>query len=241
MTRQQGQSMTEFAVGMAVMTLLLLGSITLAGYQKVQRRMALAARQAAFQVAWLGSRADRANTVRRAADLHLDDPALVDPFGNRFVRTSDISVAAAMQSAPERAQSAARLMVEPLRAVGGFLGGNLDLAVNGLSAGSIAVTIQPNPALPEPFAGMSVELRQPFSQMADAWNSSGPGQVRSRTSALVPASALAELQMLWRPLLAPLALIEPSLSRLCLGIIEPDRIPEDRLGPGRTPVPGRCP
>jgi hypothetical protein len=46
---------------------------------------------------------------------------------------------------------------------------------------------------------------------------------------------------MWRPLLAPLALLEPSLGDLCFGLIEPDRIPEDRLGAGRTALPRGCP
>jgi hypothetical protein len=240
-TAQKGQSMTEFAVGMAVMALMLLGSITIAGYQEMQRRVAIAARQATFEGAWAGSRADRSAVLRRAVEHHLDDPAVVDAAGYRYLGTSDISVAGSIQAAPGRAQAAARALVEPLRVIGGFLGGEFDLSPDGLLAGDIELKIPPNPRLPEPFARMDLEMRQPFAVMTDAWNASGPRQVRNRTAGLVPTSALSGLQTLWSPLLAPLSLIEPSLSRLCLGIIEADRVPQDRLGSGRTPLPGRCP
>jgi hypothetical protein len=241
MNGQEGQSMTEFAAGLAAMTLMLLGSITIAGYQEVQRRMTIAARQATFQGAWTRARDDRSTVVRRAAEFQQEDPAVVDAFGHAYVSASDLAAAASLQPAPARARAAARAMLQPLRVAGGFLGGDFDLSADGLMAGDIAIDIRSNPRLPKPFAAMSVELRQPFALMTDAWNAAGTNQVRTRTSGLVPTTALSDLQALWRPLLAPLALIEPSLSQLCLGIIEPDRVPEDRLGSGRTSLPGRCP
>jgi hypothetical protein len=241
MNHERGQSMTEFAIGLAVMALMLLGSITIAGFQEVQRRMSFAARQAASEGEWAANREDRRVVVRRVANFHLQDPALSDAFGNQTLRPSDTSATASLGAAPGRARIAANLMVEPLQLAGGFLGGNFDLTPDGLLGGAIAVNIPGNAALPQPFAGMSVKLEQPFAQLTDAWNASGADHVRRRSAGLVPASALSDLQAIWRPLLAPLALIEPSLSRLCLGIIEPDRVPEDRLGAGRSPLPGRCP
>lgn len=233
--------MVEFAIGLAVMTLSLLGTITIAGYQEVQRRMAVAARQGTFEAAWTALPQDRASVLRRAVERHLDDPAMVDATGHRQFDPSEIAATASVQPAPGRAQAATRLMLEPLQAVGSFLGSSFDLSSSGLIAARIQVRIPSNPRLPEPFAGMFLELQQPFSLMSDAWNASGPVQVRQRTAGLVPTSALSGLQALWQPLLAPLALIEPSLARLCLGIIEADRIPEDRLSAGQSPLPGRCP
>lgn len=233
--------MTEFAVGVSVMALLLLGSITIAGYQEVQRRIAIAARQAAFEAAWSAGRVQRSEVLRGASFRQLDDAAVVDAAGHRFISAADISASASIQPAPGRAGAAARAMVEPLRVAGGFLGGNFDLSAQGLLVGSTTVRIPPNPRLPEPFSVISLELQQPVALMTDAWNASGAPHVRTRTAGLVPTSALSGLQTLWGALLAPLALIEPSLSRLCPGIIEPDRVPEDRLSSGRSPLPGRCP
>ncbi|MEO6078692.1 MAG: hypothetical protein ABIQ86_02790 [Steroidobacteraceae bacterium] len=242
MKLQRGQSMTEFAAGTAAMGLLLLGSITIAGYQELQRRNTFAARQGAFQVAWSGARADRAEVLRQVAEFQMDDPGLIDAVGrNRTVRPSDITVQASIQPAPGLAHGAAQAMVTPLRVVGGFFGGEFDLSTNGLLEGSVNVNIAPQPYLPAPFNEISLQLRQPFALMTDAWNAAGASHVRNRTAGLVPTTALSGMQALWRPLLAPLSLIEPSLSRLCLGMIEADRVPEDRLGVGRTPLPGRCP
>lgn len=224
------------------MALLLLGSITIAGYQEVQRRAAIGAREAAFHGAWIGARADRAELLRRGAWSRLDDPALIDAVGRAaYVRQDDLALAASTKRSPGMAHTAATAMVAPLHMIGGFIGGSFDLSQDGFLEGAIDVELPPRAHLPAPFSSITLQLHQPFAVLADAWNSSGVAQVRSRTAGLVPTSALADLQKLWRPLLAPLSLLEPSLSRLCFGIIEPDRVPEDRLGPGRSSLPGRCP
>jgi hypothetical protein len=241
MSRQHGQSMTEFAIGVAVMAMLLLGTITIAGYQEVQRRAAIAAREAAFAGVWTGRRSSPVTATSRAAQASLVDPRLINAVGQAYVGSGDIHVQAAHGAAPGRAATAAQVMVDPLRVAGGFLGAGFDLSAEGMLTGSIDVSIPADPDLPQPFSTMPLQLRQPFALLGNAWNAGGTQQVRDRTASLVPASVLTRLNSLWQPLLAPLSLLEPSLSRLCLGIIEPDRVPEDRLGAGRTPLPGRCP
>ncbi len=101
MKLQRGQSMVEFAIGCAVMALLLLGSLTIAGYQQVQRRAATSAREAAFQGAWIGARADRAAALRQIAWSRFDDPALVDATGRAaYVGKDDVAVAVSMNKSP---------------------------------------------------------------------------------------------------------------------------------------------
>jgi hypothetical protein len=242
MRNQRGQSMTEFAVGAAAMGLLLLGSITIAGYQEIQRRTSMASRQAAFQSAWNDAGSDRTAGVRQIVVQRLDEPSLTNAVGHgRYVGDSGVTASASLLPAPGIAGDAARAMIAPLQVTGGFLGGNFNLQTDGLLSGFATVEIQPQSRLPRPFDSIRLPLRQPFALMTDAWNSGSPEHVRSRTSGLVPTNALSGLQSLWRPLSVPLALIEPSLSRLCLGVIEPERVPEDRLGAGATPLTGRCP
>lgn len=241
MKGQRGQSMTEFAVCATVIALLLLGTITIAAFQEAQRRGAILSRQAGLHGAWLAARPNRSATLRAIAQKTVDDPGLVDANGARLLEGSDVDVQASSQGTPGLAQTSARAMVLPLQVTGGFLGAGFDLDVDGLLTGSINLSLQPGRHRPAPFDSIELALRQPFAWMTDAWNASGAGHVRSRTAGLVPTSALSGIQSMWRPLTAPLSLIEPSLSQLCLGIIEPDRVPEDRLGTGRTPLPERCP
>lgn len=242
MIRQRGQSMTEFAVCATVMVTLLLGTVTLAGAQKAQRRATTFSRQAAFQGAWLGNRTDRNGILGLAARKQFEDPAFIDATGRTtLVQPSAARVQGSAQPTPGLAHGSAVAMLAPLQIAGGFLGSSFDLPVDGIWDGSVEVDIRPASYRPQPFDSVEIPLRQPFALMTDAWNAAGTNQVRSRASGLVPTAALTNLQSLWRPLLAPLSLVEPSLAQLCFGLIEPDRIPEDRLGSGRTALPGRCP
>ncbi|MEO6187107.1 MAG: TadE family protein [Steroidobacteraceae bacterium] len=239
MKKQSGQSLIEFAVGAASLTLLMLGSITLAGYQQVQRRTTLAAREVAFENAWLQD--DDPGSLQGVAELQLQEPGLTASGDHPYVSQSGVAVAVRQQRAPGLAGTAAHAMLDPLQVAGGFLNGNFDLPAGRYIAGTVTVDIDPRPGMPQPFRGLSLQFKQPFALQEDAWNASGARHVRSRAHGLVPSTALSGLQSIWRPLLSPLALLEPSLEDLCLGLIEPDRIPEDRLGAGRTPLPKGCP
>lgn len=242
MIHQRGQSMTEFAVGAASVCLLMLGTIAISGYQETQRRMAVAARQAAFMSAWSHGRFNAAAMTRALADRNLDDAGLTEPSGrSRIVHSEDLIVSTATRQPDGLASTAHAVLLTPLRAAGGFLGNSFDLSTGNFQSGRLSLPVAPMLSMPRPFSQLSLEFHQPFALQADAWNASGPQHVIQRTGGLVPGSRLVALQALWQPLLAPASLIEPSIAQLCFGLIEPDRIPEDRLGPGRASLPGRCP
>ena len=61
MTRASGQSMVEFSAGVAVLGMLTLGTISVAGLQEVQRRGIIAAREAAHQGEWVRGRSGTAS------------------------------------------------------------------------------------------------------------------------------------------------------------------------------------
>jgi hypothetical protein len=243
MNPQRGQSMTEFAVGAAVLALLMLGTITLAGYQEVQRRSVAMARQAAFETAWRGSRAARVAPAAHLYNTQLDDVALEEPAGGlRYVRSAnDVRLDAAQIGPPGQAGTTVTALVGGLRTVDGFLGGDFDLTQHGYLQGSVAVIVAPQAPLPAPFTDLELQFRQPYALLTDEWNSGDAQHVRRRVSGLVPTQRISDLSGPWQSLLAPLSLIEPALAELCLGLIEPDRVPEDRLGPGSTPRTRRCP
>jgi len=125
-----------------------------------------------------------------------------------------------------------------LRAASGFLSSGFDLRGDQLVAGEVRAQIAALPGLPSPFDALELEFSAPFALMADGWHAGGPPHVARRAGGLVPTERLSGINELWRPLSVPLAIVEPSLRELCLGLIEPDRIPEDRLGPGRSAAGG---
>jgi TadE-like protein len=242
MTSQRGQSTIEFAVGASALLLLMFGIITLAAYQDVQRRTAFMARQAAFHGAWVGV---RQNAESRRAALHtqyLQDPALSDATGGQLlVGNNELSLETYSVAPPGLAHSLQDVMLAPLQVTSGFLGSAFDLTSMGFRQGSVEARVLPIAHLPQPFDALDLRLSQPFGLLTDAWHSGAPSQVVSRTGGLVPTRPLARFGQLWQPLQSVLSVVEPSLAQLCLGIIESDRVPEDRLSQGVTPLPGRCP
>jgi hypothetical protein len=242
MRRQAGQSMAEFAAGSSVLALLLLGSLALGGFQESDRRLVLSARQAAWQQSWTPQHTDAAMRGRELHRQNFADPGVMDPTGRRLlVAEDDLVVSASYQEATGAAGTAAELMVAPLRTVSGFLGSGFDLRDDGMTGGNLRAHLEPLTALPRPFDTLELELNVSHALLGDAWHAGGTRHVQQRAGGLVPSTRLAALNSIWRPLAAPLSIVEPSLGQLCLGAVEADRVPEDRLGPGRTPLPDRCP
>lgn len=242
MSRSSGQSMVEFAVGAAVLSLLLLGTLTIGGYQEADRRGVLAARQSAWHESWSPGSTD---TRARAAGLHQDflsDSGVREPTARQLLVAEADLVLDAGRSAPSGvAGGTAQVLLRPLRTVSGFLGSGFDLAEGGLVRGNVRTRIAPLRDMPAPFDAQEILLRAPYALLGDAWHAGGVAHVRSRAGGLVPASRLTALNAIWQPLSVPIGIVEPSLRRLCFGLIEPDRIPEDRLGAGHSPLPGECP
>lgn len=234
--------MTEFALASALLVLMLLGLWTIGSYQELQRRAIVAARQGSFELAWLGGRVSQDATRDRLASMHFGDPALISATGrSRLAEPESMSLEAQSGSAPGEGTAAMELLLAPFRSVGGFLGSGFDLRNEGFRSGSIIVSALPVSDLPLPFRDLELEFRQPFALLSDAWNASGPSHVAERAGGLVPSHILAGVADLWRGLSAPLGLVEPSLRQFCPGLIEPDRVPEDRLGPGRVQPDASCP
>lgn len=242
MNRQRGQSMTEFAVCASALVVLMLGTWTIGGYQELQRRAIVASRQAAHEGMWLTGRNSIEAQRTHMADAHFDDPALVDPTGRtRMVSAASVDLRAVSGEVPGYSADASRLMLEPLRTAAGFLGVSFDLDGGGFRSGVISLRTQALPGLPVPLDTLELRFAQPFALLSDGWNASGPSHVESRVGGLVPAARLRDLSRHWASLSVPLGLVEPSLREFCPGLIEVDRIPEDRLGPGPAQPLPVCP
>src|SRR5688572_30129952 len=234
--------MTEFAVASAALALLLLGGLALAGYQEVDRRLVVAARQTAWQETWAAGGGDLRARTRELHGSYLADAGVFDPTGRTPLVVEEDLVLESSRAAPTGiAGAAAEVLLTPLRAATGFLGSGFDLTEGGMSRGRLRAGTGPLEGLPSPFDTLTLELTSTYALLGDAWHASGPRHVKSRAGGLVPATRLAALNSIWQPLAVPLSLVEPNLDELCFGVIEPDRIPEDRLGPGRSPLLNDCP
>ena len=95
MNFQRGQSMVEFSLCASSLVLLLLGTWTIGGYQEVQRRTIVAARQAAYEGAWSAQGFRIEEERSRLASLHFDDAGLADATGaGRLVSTQSVQLQA---------------------------------------------------------------------------------------------------------------------------------------------------
>ncbi|MFO7324825.1 MAG: hypothetical protein DIU62_003825 [Pseudomonadota bacterium] len=222
--------------------MLMLGTLAISGYQEVDRRGVLASRQSAWMQEWSPGVADARASARELHQQLLSDPGVLDPHGRRLlVAEDDLGFTASRGAASGVSGTTAAAMLGPLRVVSGFLGSSFDVDSNSLIRGEVSVRIPPLEAMPAPFDSLELTLRQPFALLGDSWQAGGIEHVRRRSAGLVPTNLLREQRLLWEPLIVPLSILEPSLRRLCFGLIEPDRIPEDRLSAGRTPLPEGCP
>ncbi len=103
-----------------------------------------------------------------------------------------------------------------------------DIAQQGAHTGRVALALRAPARVPE-MAEVDIQLNRSVTLVTDPWNAGGAGHVRRRVQGLTPtnhldgiASALTDLPFLVGPL--------EVVSRLELGYIDPDRVPEQYLG-----------
>lgn len=242
MRRQQGQSLAEFAVAAGVFVLLLLGTEMIFRVHEVQRQAVIAAREASFTASWTDGRLAPDVLQRRVRLWHFEQAGWVDPTGNEAVPSHEEAVTLRVEerAPPGSAAAAVGLALQPLRAIGGFLGSGFELPMDRFAMAVVGVRLDPIARLPAPFDSLRLDLAEQLGVLGDSWMAAGPQAVATRTAGLVPTGLLRAQSSWLRPALSPLGLIEPSIARLCLGLIEPDYVPVDRLsgGAGSAQQPG---
>ncbi len=234
MSRQHGQSMVEFAIAVSVLILLGLGMSLIARYHDIQRQAILAARQGAFSASWLQGRVTPVDLEQQGRELHFRNEGWRDPTGQIVLPANDEAIHLSFTEGPPpgTVPSMMSLLVRPLQAVGGFLGADFDLSLQRFHRANVTVELPGLPPLPAPFDQLALQLQEQSAVLGDPWQSGSPEQVARRTAGLVPTSLLASQAVWLKPVLLPLTLIEPAVSRLCLGLIEPEWVPVDRLEGG---------
>ena len=227
----RGQCMVEFALAVVSMVLLAFGTIMIGRYQQVQFQAIVAARHATYQHAWTGERLGPDALEQRGRALFFTNAGWRDATGRRALIDpgTDTHVAATEGAAPEASSAMIEFLLQPLRLVSGFLGAGFDLSSRGLHTSVVRVDLSPVLQLPAPFNELRLNFEERSAVLGDAWSAAGPTQVVRRVSGLMPTGLFAQQRDLLLPLSAPIRLLEPAFARLCLGLVEPDRVPVDRL------------
>lgn len=240
MTHQHGQSLVEFSVAVFVLVVLAMGMEVLERYQDIQRQAMLAAREQVFSAAWRGTPVQPVALVDAVRTLHFQHPGWRDPTGLQPLLPDDapLTIQTNKLDPPGLAPKLMTGVLRPLQT----LGTGLDLPLQAYQTAQVSVPLMPLTHLPAPWSDLSLQLTETAALLADAWSAAGPTQVASRTSALVPATSLTQPLRLLQPLLLPLSFLEPAVRHLCIGLIEPERVPEDRLSPNifARPQPGKA-
>ena len=239
MTQQHGQSLVEFSVAVFALVAVALGMELLERYQDIQRQAMLAAREQVFSAAWRGAPGSSAALIDAVRQLHFQHPGWRDPTGLQPLLPDDaaLTVQTSRLAPPGLAPQLLATVLHPLQA----LGSGLDLPLQAYQTVQVSVPLKPLTHMPAPWSDLSLQLNESAALLADSWSAAGPSKVSSRASALVPATFLRQPLQLLQPLLLPLSLIEPAVAHLCIGLIEPERVPEDRLSPNvfARPQPGQ--
>ena len=162
----------------------------------------------------------------------LRERALIDASAGPVVAVAPL----AQPDAVERAETAAFAIIQPALAAGE---GALDLQRGAARRATVSVPLLPF-TLPRTAFGAPLPsvtrieaegflLRESLAVLVDPWASASARQVSRRTAALSVAGPLRDLTEPLRPVRWAAALLEPAIERLCLGRIEPDIVPPDRL------------
>jgi hypothetical protein len=226
--RCHGQAMAEFAVAVGVLVTLLLCMPVLGRYHELQMASIQAARRAAFEGSWRASPSGNTDpgSIRNALFPDVGDSAQIIAERLRVHVTTS--------GEPGVAGSSTRALLAPF-GLTRAIGAGFDLHEPVMYTASVTVALSRPPQLPDPFAQTPIEFNERYVLAGGDWASSGPGQVESRAGGLVPTRATTALRPLLKLTTTLLSVLEPSLRELCLGQVDPEHVPGDRLGAGADP------
>jgi hypothetical protein len=239
----------EFVAAAAVVVPMLAGIVLVARLQDLRGTTAQAARYGAFARAFGAAAADveseirvryfgprdalvRADDARNGARVDTTaDPQWTEPLrsGRPFVaRSTDVTFVASERSPPGAAASTLEGIAATADRLSSTTGGRFDVERRGHHDVDVRVRLA---------ALADLAVAQPLTVRADAhvfggdWSADGPATVARRATALAPATAVRRLQPILAPFEWALGILEPAFRELCLGRVDPELVPADRLGP----------
>lgn len=233
---QAGQALVEAVVALLVLVPVFTASYLLWAWQDARHAALVAARFVAFDAALRGAAASGV-PAREALRQHVLDGRRRGwwSLGRRpaaLVDESAVQVQLSPWALPEplqRTESAAFTLLAPARALGS---GALDLQRGG---GIRAQVVLPAAPVTFPVRFERLEriegprLTASLALLADPWRAGSAQRSQTRVESLSVAGRTREWVEPLRGVRAALALVEPAFERLCLGRIDVEIVPPDRL------------
>ena len=230
MTSQRGQALAETAVAVVLLATLLAAMPCFIAYQDAQRAALRGARDVSYMSGWSGQ-SSRASIEGRIDDAIGELPWRHPEDGTLLLASERSSRVDHEDSAPPgRAAALMDFIAAPLGESSGPGQGALPLSRAGFHRTRVELQVPAIRGAPAPFSHLEVPLTERAAVLTENWNAAGPAQVIERVRHIVPSTGLAKAAAPLQALSAPLRLIEPAFASLCIGRIEPDRLPRTRLG-----------
>ena len=214
--RVRGQAMVESLAATLVLTPLLLVVVQLSTLQSAEQAAVGAARAAALA----------AHHGLDAATGPLSSERIHSLFFADVAADASVATGAARQApSAELAEDIALAIIVPAQVVGT---GDLELARSRAISARVSVDA---PLIYEAImpAAERARVSAGLPLMVDDWDADGAAEVWRRTAALSTTGRIAAWRGPLTTLATPMRLLEPAMERLCLGRIDPDIVPEDRL------------
>jgi hypothetical protein len=253
--RQRGQAMVELIVGAMLLVPLFIGIVILARYIDIKSTTVQASRYAAFERATNLGRFSDAELERKMRERLFtlsdapvrssdglgngdawrnENPNFMDHSSraNRLIaRPADVTLRTSEASAPGAAGTGAEAVANAIDGIGRVTGSRFDVNRRAFYTGTVSVKLANLSALPAPLNNLDLTLSDRTTLLGDTWHAGSPAAVAQRTGALVPSRLFEPVNRLLRPVRGALSIFEPAFEELCLGQIDPEIVPNDRLGP----------
>lgn len=208
--------MVESLVATLVLAPLLFAIVQLSALQRAEQAALGAARAAAFAAHQGVDGPGGPLSAAQLRSLYFPDEAM---------SAAVVTDAARQPDAAEQAEDIAMALIVPALAVGagdpGYPRSRAVLARAWVTVPSTSFTSSGDDA------GHRIDAGLPL--MLDDWDADGVTDVWRRTAALSTTGRIAAWRAPLSALAAPVRLFEPSAAQLCLGRIDPDIVPDDRL------------
>lgn len=222
--------MVETAVAATVFAVILAAMPCVLQYHDMQRAALRGARDAVFLAAWDNGRHGPAEAMGVVRET-LEALPWRHPANGAKVLSAEHDTAVRLQDAAPHGEAARLLefIATPLRGSGKDLGTSFELSGTGYRTARTTVQVPALRGAPEPFSSLDFTLTESAVALTDAWNAGGSAHVAQRVAGLVPSAKLRAARAPLDAFGPLLRVLEPAFAELCIGLIEPERVPERRL------------
>lgn len=215
----RGQAFSESLAAVLFLVPLMLSMIYLATLMQAEQTAVLTARELAFAALHSADGQVTPEIISRLQVLLTSEEGASAENLDAEVTATEIG------AVPLLIEQTAMTLLTPAEVVGV---GSFDLPSVRAARASVVVSVAADSALDLPI-DQPISLREGISFFAGHGAASGPEQVRARTASLSVASVLAEIAQPLEAVADVASVLEPALRMLCIGRIDPEIVPADRL------------